>query len=454
MNIKHLVTCQQKYFESGATRPVSFRREALLKLKNALKEREIQIETAMKSDLNKAPFETYMTETGIVYEEIRFHLKHLSSWTKTKRVKTPLVHFSSKSFVIPEPYGVVLIMSPWNYPLQLILEPLIGAISAGNCAVLKPSAYAPETSKVIAKLIEETFAPEYIAVVEGGREENNALFKEDFDYIFFTGSVEVGKAVMESAAKSLTPITLELGGKSPVIVDETANIKIAAKRIAFGKALNAGQTCVGPDYLFIHENVKDKFLEEYKKALKDFFPDGDYSNMPVIINDKHFNRLTNLLKGEKVAIGGKIDGMNRFIEPTVLVDVAHDSPIMEEEIFGPILPVLTYTDLDQCINFIRSRPKPLALYLFTQSKKTEELILNTCSFGGGCINDTIVHLASPYMGFGGIGHSGMGSYHGKQSFDTFTHYRSILKKYNWIDLPMRYHPYSDMHFKLIRFFMK
>ncbi|WP_262428245.1 aldehyde dehydrogenase [Paratissierella segnis] len=454
MNIKHLAACQREYFETGATRSISFRREALLKLKNALKERESQIELAMKSDLNKAPFEIYMTETGIVFDEINFHLKHLSSWIKAKRAKTPLVHFSSKSYVVPEPYGVVLIMSPWNYPIQLILEPLIGAISAGNCAVLKPSAYAPETSKVIAKLIGDIYPKEYIAVVEGGREENNALFEEAFDYIFFTGSVKVGKAVMEAAAKNLTPVTLELGGKSPVIVDETANLKNAAKRIAFGKVLNAGQTCVGPDYLLIHENVKDKFLEEYKRALEDFFPDEDYSNMPVIVNDKHFNRLTNLLKGEKIAIGGKIDGMKRFIEPTVLVDVAHDSPIMREEIFGPILPVLTYIDLKECIDFIRSRPKPLALYLFTQSKKTEDLIFNTCSFGGGCVNDTIVHLASPYMGFGGVGHSGMGSYHGKQSFDTFTHYRSILKKYNWIDLPIRYHPYSDKHFKLIRFFMK
>lgn len=454
MSIGSIVARQREYFESGATRPVSFRMEALRKLQKVLRDNESLLSQAMKSDLNKTPFESYMTETGMVLDEIRFHLKHLPRWSKTKKVKTPMAQFHAKSFVVPEPYGVTLIMSPWNYPLQLCLEPLVGAISAGNCVVVKPSAYAPATSSAIAKILGETFMPEYIAVVEGGREQNNALLEEVFDYIFFTGSVDVGKAVMAAASKNLTPVTLELGGKSPVIVDETANLKLAAKRIAFGKVLNAGQTCVEPDYLFVHKSVEHKFLEEYAKALKEFFPDGDMSDMPVIISEKHFQRVTRLLQGETAVIGGGIDESRRFIEPTVLVDITPDSPIMQEEIFGPILPLMTFTNLDECIKFIRNRPRPLALYLFTQSKEAERKILDTCSFGGGCINDTIIHLANPHMGFGGVGYSGMGSYHGKLSFDTFTHYRSMVKKYTWIDMPMRYHPYSERNLKLIRMLMK
>lgn len=454
MDIKDIVANQKKYFSTGATREVDFRKDALLKLRSAIKNNEQHLEAAMKSDLNKTPFETYMTETGIVLEEISFHLKHISRWAKEKRVKTPITQFHSKSFISPEPYGVALIMSPWNYPLQLCMEPLIGAISAGNCAVVKPSAYAPATSSIIAKIISDTFPPEYIAAIEGGREENTALLEEKFDYIFFTGSVEVGKIVMASASRNLTPVTLELGGKSPVIVDNSADIKLAAKRTAFGKILNAGQTCVAPDYLFLHRDVKETFLQEYKKAVEGFFQNRDYSHMPVIISSKHYNRLTLLMQGEKVYMGGKTDKDRRFIEPTVLIDVKPDSPIMQEEIFGPILPVIEYTDLQECMDLITSRPKPLALYLFTKNKNTERKILHTCSFGGGCINDTVIHTATSHMGFGGVGHSGMGSYHGKLSFDTFTHDRSIVKKSSWIDLPMRYHPYVDKNLRLIRFLMK
>lgn len=454
MNINSLVAHQRDYFESGATRPLSFRMESLRKLQKALQDNEDLISIAMKSDLNKSPFEAYMTETGMVLDEIRFHLKHLPRWIRTKTVRTPITQFHAKSFMAPEPFGVTLIMSPWNYPLQLCLVPVVGAISGGNCAVIKPSAYAPATSSAIARIIGETFPPEYLAVVEGGREQNNALLEEVFDYIFFTGSVEGGKTVMEAAAKNLTPVTLELGGKSPVIVDETANLRLAAKRIAFGKVLNAGQTCVAPDYLLIHRSVKDRFLEEYAKALKEFFPDGDLSDMSVIISEKHFQRVKRLLKGEMAVIGGGINESRRFIEPTVLTEITPDSPIMQEEIFGPILPLMTFTELDDCIKFIRSRPKPLALYLFTESRAVEQKILDTCSFGGGCVNDTIIHLANPLMGFGGVGYSGMGSYHGKLSFDTFTHYRSVVRKSTWIDLPMRYHPYSEKNFKLIRRLMK
>lgn len=454
MNIASIVARQRSFFESGATRSLAFRMDALKKLQKAIRENEPLINAAMKADLNKSPFETYMTETGMVLDELHFHLKHLPRWVKSKTVKTPLTQFHAKSFLSPEPYGVVLVMSPWNYPVQLCLEPVVGAISAGNCTVIKPSAYAGATSRAIAKIIRDTFPPEYIAVVEGGREENQALLEEAFDYIFFTGSVEVGKTVMAAAAKHLTPVTLELGGKSPAIVDETANIPLAAKRIAFGKVLNAGQTCVEPDYLMIHESVKDRFLEEFKKALEGFFPNGDYSEMPVIISEKHFVRVTGLIQGERVVIGGGSDPKRRFVEPTVLVDITPDSPVMQEEIFGPILPVMTYRDLDACISFIRSRPKPLAFYLFTQSGAVEKKVLDTCSFGGGCINDTIIHLANPRLGFGGVGDSGMGSYHGKLSFETFTHYRSIVKKSNWIDLPMRYHPYKEQNLNMIRMLMK
>lgn len=454
MNFNSLIARQREYFHSGATRPLSFRMEALRKLQKAVQDNEGLIAEAMKSDLNKSPFESYMTETGMVLDEIRFHLNHLPRWIRIKSVPTPVTQFHARSFVVPEPYGVALIMAPWNYPVQLCLSPLVGAISGGNCAVIKPSAYAPAASSVIAKIIGETFPPEYLVVVEGGREQNNALLEVAFDYVFFTGSVEVGKAVMEAAAKHLTPVTLELGGKSPVIVDETANLKLAAKRIAFGKVINAGQTCVEPDYLLIHEAVKDRFLEEYKKALAEFFPGGDMSEMPVVISEKHFQRVSSLLKSEKAVIGGGADASRRFIEPTVLTGITPDSPVMQEEIFGPILPLMTFTRLDDCIKFIRSRPKPLALYLFTESRAAEKRILDSCSFGGGCINDTIIHLANPRMGFGGVGYSGMGSYHGKFSFDTFTHYRSIVRKSTWIDLPMRYHPYTEKNFKMIRRLLK
>lgn len=454
MNFDSLIAQQRAYFESGATRPLAFRLDALRRLQKALQDNEELINQAMKSDLNKSSFETYMTETGMVLEEIRFHLKHLPRWVRTKHVRTPITQFHAKSFVVPEPHGVALIMSPWNYPLQLCLSPVVGAISGGNCAVIKPSAYAPATSGAIAKIMGDIFPPEYLAVVEGGREQNNALLEEAFDYIFFTGSVEVGKAVMEAAARHLTPVTLELGGKSPVIVDETANLKLAARRIAFGKVLNAGQTCVAPDYLLIHQSVRERFLEEYRQALKGFFPDERMSDMPVIISDKHFHRVSRLLKGENAVIGGASDESRRFIEPTVLIDVTPDSPVMQEEIFGPILPVLTFTELEDCVRFISSRPKPLALYLFTENRGTEKKILDTCSFGGGCVNDTIIHLANPRMGFGGVGYSGMGSYHGKLSFDTFTHYRSIVRKSTWIDLPIRYRPYTAKNLRMIRRLIK
>lgn len=454
MDITQIVNRQREYYLSGATRPLKARKEALRKLKTAIIANEQLLLDALEMDLHKPSSEAYMCEIGIVLDEIRFHLKHLHHWTKNKTVPTPLAQFCSKSFVSPEPYGVVLIMAPWNYPVQLCLSPLVGAISAGNCAVLKPSAYTPTVSAVLAKMVRDYFPKDFITVVEGGRAENTALLEQRFDYIFFTGSTAVGKIVMEAAAKNLTPVSLELGGKSPVIVDETANIDIAARRIAFGKILNAGQTCVAPDYLFVHHSVKEQFIKAYQKALAEFFPNKDLSDMPRIINDKHFARLTGLLVNEKIIIGGATDEERCFIEPTVIDDVRPDAPIMQQEIFGPILPIIEFTYIEECIHYICAHPKPLALYLFTLNKQTEKQILDRCSFGGGCINDTIIHLATPYMGFGGVGASGMGSYHGKNSFDTFTHYRSIVKKRYRPDIRMRYRPYTEKKERLIRKFLK
>ena len=454
MDIHEIVESEKHFFRTGVTRGVDFRIDMLKKFRKAIIENDELISAALKADLNKQPFESYMCETGLLLEEINFHIKRLKKWSKTRRVKSGIGQLPGRSYVCPEPYGVVLIMAPWNYPVQLCLMPLVGAISAGNCAVVKPSAYAPESSRVISKLIESAFPTGFVTAVEGGRDANKALLDEPFDYIFFTGSVAVGKTVMETAAKRLTPVTLELGGKSPIIVDETANLPLAARRIAFGKVLNAGQTCVAPDYLMIEKSVEAPFIEEYKKALASFFPDGDMSGMVRIINDKHFERVCNILDNSgNVVIGGARDAETRFIEPAVLTDVPIDSPAMQQEIFGPVLPVLPYEKLDDCIDFIRSRPKPLALYIFSENKMNQEKVLNSCSFGGGCINDTVIHLASSHMSFGGVGESGMGSYHGRKSFDTFTHYRSVLKQ-GKLDVKLRYFPYKSGKEKIIRMILK
>ncbi len=454
MDFTQLLQSQQEFFESGVTRKVSYRLGALNVLKEGIKRYEERFCEAMEADFHKSSFEVYLTEIGIILDEISFHQKHLRRWARDRRVPTPLVQFLAGSRICPEPYGSVLILSPWNYPIQLCLAPLIGAISAGNTAVIKPSAYAPHTSHVLAELIDELFEPRYIAVVEGGREENSALLEQPFDYIFFTGSVAVGKVVMEAAAKHLTPVTLELGGKSPVIVDHTADLKLAAKRIAFGKVLNAGQTCVAPDYVLLEQGMEQDFIRAYQAALEEFFPCGDLGDLPSIVNDKHFIRLQGLLEGQPVVLGGGIDGEHRKIEPTLLCPVSEDAPVMKEEIFGPILPILPFTDLEDAIRFIRERPRPLALYLFTTDKRVEEKVFSRCSFGGGCVNDTIVHLSTPHLPFGGVGASGMGQYHGKKSYDLFTHERSILKRSNKIDLPMRYHPYTEQKSSLIRRFLK
>ena len=454
MEIQELAAQQRTYFNTGATRTAAFRRQALERLRAALLEHEEELNAALLADLNKAPAESYFTETGMVLEELRFQLKHFEKWVRPRRVITPPAQFPSRGELLPEPYGCVLIMAPWNYPVQLCLIPLVGAIAAGNCAVVKPAAYAPASSAAIAKLLGEIFPPEFVAVVEGGRAENRALLEQKFDYIFFTGSPAVGREVMAAGAKNLTPVTLELGGKSPVIVDSTADIPLAARRIAFGKVLNAGQTCVAPDYLLLHRSMKDAFVREYRRALEEFFPGGDYEELPCIVNDNHFRRASCLLAEQRVLIGGETDATRRFIAPTLLDETDPAAPVMQEEIFAPILPMLCWQEREEVVRFVQSRPKPLALYLFTRDREMERAIFDQCSFGGGCLNDTIVHLACSGLPFGGVGNSGMGSYHGKQSFDTFTHYRSVLKKANWLDLPMRYHPYSGEKLRWIKRFLK
>ena len=383
-------------------------------------------------------------------------LKHITRFAKEKRVHTPLAQFHSRSFQKPSPYGVVLIMSPWNYPFMLTLSPLVDALAAGDTAVVKPSAYSPYTSAVIQKILSKCFDSRYVAVVTGGRAENTCLLQEHFDYIFFTGSQFVGKEVMRKAAEHLTPVTLELGGKSPCIVDQTANIRLAAKRIVFGKYLNCGQTCVAPDYIYCHRAVKDQFIKEVKKQIQ-----KQYGKQPLrnpdfgkIINEKHFDRILGLIDEKKVVHGGTSDRKTLRIEPTVLDHVTFHDPVMQEEIFGPVMPILTFDSLDEVIQKVNAMPHPLALYFFTSNKAAAKKVTSRCGFGGGCINDTIIHLATTEMGFGGFGESGMGSYHGKIGFDTFSHYKSIVDKKTWLDLPMRYQPYRNIHEKMIRFFLK
>ncbi len=456
LEITKLVDKQHKYFLTGETLDVSFRLNALKKLKKVIIENEQAINSAIRLDLGKSGFESYMCETGIVLSEISYMLKHIRKFSKEKRVKTPLAQFHSRSFKKPSPYGVTLIMSPWNYPFLLTIEPLVDALSAGNTAVLKPSAYSPNTSALIQKMISECFNPEYVAVVTGGRAENTALLDTPFDYIFFTGSMAVGREVMKKASSNLTPVTLELGGKSPCIVDKTANLKLAAKRIVFGKYLNCGQTCVAPDYVYCDKSIKDDLIKEIKSQIIKQYGDFPLDNIDYgkIINEKHFNRINKLIDKEKIVFGGSTNQNTLQIEPVVMDNVTFNDAVMQEEIFGPVMPILTYENLDEAISKVNSLPHPLALYFFSSDKAAIKKVTASCGFGGGCINDTIIHLATSQMGFGGFGASGMGSYHGKDGFDTFTHYKSIVDKKTWLDLPMRYQPYTDSHNKMIHFFMK
>ena len=454
--INSLVNRQRKYFQTGATLPVSTRVSALRRLYDAISKHEKEINEALRKDLGKSGFESYMCETGMVLEELSYMLKHTPRFAREKRVRTPLAQFHSRSYQKPSPYGVTLIMSPWNYPFMLTLSPLADALAAGNTAVVKPSAYSPHTSDVIFRILSQCFEPKYVAVVTGGRAENTCLLREHFDYIFFTGSQTVGKEVMRNAAEHLTPVTLELGGKSPCIVDQTANIKLAARRIVFGKYLNCGQTCVAPDYIYCHRSVKDKLVSEVKKQIQKQYGKQPLSNPDYgkIINEKHFDRILGLIDKKKVVHGGSSDRKALRIEPTVLDNVTFSDAVMQEEIFGPVMPILVFDSLDEVIRNVNAMPHPLALYLFTSDNAAAKKVTSRCGFGGGCINDTIIHLATTEMGFGGFGESGMGAYHGKIGFDTFSHYKSIVDKKTWIDLPMRYQPYRKMHEKMVRFFLK
>ncbi len=451
-----LLEGQRAYFATGETFSVDFRLAMLKKLYDGIEKHENALLDAVQKDLGKCPFEAFMCEIGMLKTEIAHTVKHLKKWARPTRVKTPLAQFPAKSYTIPCPFGNVLIMSPWNYPLLLTLGPLVDAMAAGNTAVVKPSAYAPATSAAIANLLGELFPASYIAVVTGGRQENEALLSEKFDLIFFTGSSAVGKIVLRHAAEHLTPTVLELGGKSPTIVDETADIALAARRIVFGKYLNCGQTCVAPDYILCQKSVKDKLAKAIKAEIvaqygTDPFARADYGK---IINEKHFDRLLSLIDGKKVAHGGENRRETRQIAPTVMVDVTPADAVMGEEIFGPILPILTFDDFAEIYNFIGSRPKPLALYLFSKDKKRIKDVTRRIAFGGGCVNDTIVHLATTEMGFGGVGESGMGTYHGKDGFETFSHRKSILDKSLRVDMPMRYRPYREKWEKMIKKIMK
>jgi len=454
MNIQNLVERQRAYFNTNVTKDLNFRLNALKTLQKGIIAHESKIIEALKKDLNKAPMEAIMTEIGIVRSELTHMIKHLSRYAKPKRVKTPLVLFSAKSEIYPEPFGVVLIMSPWNYPFQLAIDPLIGAIAAGNCAIVKPGSYAAHTAEAIRELLDHSFKDEYVTTVLGGREENTLLLEQKFDYIFFTGSSNVGKTVMEKASHHLTPISLELGGKSPCIIDGTMCMKLTAKRLAFGKFVNAGQTCVAPDYVFVKKEYRDQLVNELKKVIAEFFGTNPITNpdLPKIINQKHHERLLGLLKEQTIAIGGNASDIS--IAPTVLTDVSLDSPIMQEEIFGPILPIMTYEKIEEVIAYVKSKDRPLALYLFSTDKTMQKRITNEISFGGGTFNDTLMHVASSELGFGGVGASGMGSYHGIHSFNTFSHLKSILKRRNWIDLSFRYHPYTNQKKALIDKFTK
>lgn len=454
--IKDILQQQNHFFSSGKTIPAEFRLKQLESLKEAMIRHEADLAAALKADLGKSRMESYMCEIGLTLSELTWMQKHLRSLMRSKRVSTPTAQFAAKSFRSPSPYGTVLIMSPWNYPVLLTLDPLIDAIAAGNTAVVKPSAYAPCTFDVMKTMIEECFPAHYVAVVDGGRAENQALLQQRFDMIFFTGGKTVGREVLRHAAEYLTPVTLELGGKSPCIVDSTAKIRLAAKRIVFGKYLNCGQTCVAPDYILCDKRIRDELItailaEIEKQFGKEPLKNPNYGK---IINEKHFERILGLINGEKLVYGGQSEPESLRIAPTVLNNITWDDAVMGEEIFGPLLPILTFDTLDEALNTVESHPHPLALYFFSEDKAAQKKVLDTCRFGGGCINDTIIHLATSDMPFGGVGESGMGSYHGRVGFETFSHYRSIVDKKTWMDLPIRYQKYTGLKEKMMRMFLK
>lgn len=454
-NIEQIVNAQRAYFSTGATIPVSERLTALRSLQRAIRAHEQDLLQAMHTDLGKSSSEAYMCEVGLVLSDIAYQIRHLRRWARPTCKWTPLTNFPAVSRIHHDPYGVVLVMSPWNYPCLLTLEPLSGALAAGNTVVVKPSAYSPATSAVIATIIAEAFRPEQVACVTGGRAENQSLLEQHFDYIFFTGGVTVGKMVMEKASRYLTPVTLELGGKSPVIIDRTANLRLAARRLVFGKFLNCGQTCIAPDYVLCHEEVHDRFVNLLREEAQKMYgaaplQNPDYGKM---INQKHFQRVMGLIDPQKVVWGGECEEAALRIAPTILDNVTAEDAVMQEEIFGPLLPVLPMKSMDDAYRFIAERPHPLALYLFTGDCQVEHRFTTGLQYGGGCVNDTIIHIATDNLPFGGVGNSGMGQYHGRYSFRTFTHDKAVVHRLAWPDVPLRYQPYANLKDRLIRLFL-
>ena len=453
--IKEIIKNQQSFFETGITREYSFRLKALKKLRSLVHDYEEELFEAFRLDLGKHPVESYASENGFVLQELNLAIRNLKKWSRPKRAYTPMVHWPARSFYRSEPYGRVLIISPWNYPFQLLFMPLIGAISAGNCVLAKPSQHAPHVFAVMNKILNDNFDPGYIRIIEGGREINQFLLEESFDYIFFTGSTEIGKKVMQAASKNLTPVSLELGGKSPVIVEPDVDPALAAKRIMWGKLLNAGQSCVAPDYMLVHEDIAEKLVSEMKIYLQKKYGENikenpDYAR---IIDEKNTLRLEKLLEGTTPLIGGEVDVSQKYIAPAVVEVADSNHPLMQEEVFGPILPMIIYRDLQEAISLVRSKPRPLALYVFTRSRKTQTEVLNNTMSGSGGINETVVHFVNPYLPFGGVGLSGIGRYHGKYSFQTFSYKRSFLKKATWLDIPVRYPPYNGK-IKIMKWFIR
>ncbi|WP_283715422.1 aldehyde dehydrogenase [Clostridium perfringens] len=445
--LREKINKQREYFSTGETKDINFRIEKLKKLRDVLKSEEEKIFEALKKDLMKSSFESYVTEVTMVYDEINMHIKNIKKWSKKRRVKTPLVQFPAKSFIQLEPYGVVLIIGPFNYPFMLTIDPLIGAIAAGNTAVIKPSESAPETSKILKEILEKVFDEKYVLHVnpERGKEVVEELLKEKFDYIFFTGSATVGKIVMKAASQYLTPVTLELGGKSPCIIDKDCKLELAARRIVWGKLLNSGQTCVAPDYLYVHKDIEKEFIKKLEEEIKNQFGDNpleseDYSKM---VNEREFNRVLSYIDKEKLVFGGNYNRKTFQIEPTILKNVTWNDPVMEREIFGPIFPILLFENLDEVIRLVNSKDKPLAIYYFSEDKNKIEKVLNSTSSGGVTINDTLVHVSSSYLPFGGVGNSGMGEYHGKYSFDLFSNKKGVMNRKTFLDLKIRYAPFQN-----------
>lgn len=455
VEIQNIIKRQRQFFESGLTLDVNYRLEALKKLKAVMLKHESDFYEALRADFNKPEFETYASENGLVLQDLGKMIRNLKKWSRPKRVYTPIFNWPARSYFYKEPYGRVLIISPWNYPFQLLFMPLVGAVSAGNCVLGKPSRHAKHTFELMSRMISGNFDPDHISIIEGGREVNQLLLEEQFDYIFFTGSTEVGKKIMQSAARHLTPVSLELGGKSPAIVEPESDPRLAAKRILWGKLLNAGQSCVAPDYMFVHEDIKEALLEGMKDYLQSAYRGNikDSPDFARIINRSNTERLAGYLQGQKILLGGDTDLEEGYIEPTIVEVKDMDNILMKEEIFGPILPLITYRTLDDVINYIKSKPRPLSLYIFGKSRKTHRMIIDRTMSGSGGVNETVVHFINTNLPFGGVGLSGMGRYHGKYSFETFSYKRSFMDKANWIDIPLRYPPYKGKQW-LIKSFIK